>query len=87
MVCKYVVDEFCTNRQCPMHGDCCPVPHTDGVCRYEEREDEPWVLTPKGCFVVAVENYIQVDKDTLELIWHDFEHLMREFNYVKDFDN
>ena len=36
--CEWMVDEFCTNDQCPMCADYCPVPDTPGVCRHEERE-------------------------------------------------
>lgn len=36
--CKWCYDEFCTNDQCPMCCDFCPVPNDPGVCRYEERE-------------------------------------------------
>lgn len=38
--CKWCHDEFCTNDQCPMCADYCPVADYDGVCRYEERETE-----------------------------------------------
>lgn len=36
--CKWCLDEFCTNDQCPMCCDFCPVANDPGVCRYEERE-------------------------------------------------
>lgn len=36
--CKWCLDEFCTNDQCPMCADYCPVVDYEGVCRYEERE-------------------------------------------------
>lgn len=47
MECKWNQDEFCTNSDCPMRGDYCPVPDIDGVCQYEDREEERYVLSPK----------------------------------------
>lgn len=38
--CKWCYDEICTNADCPMRADYCPVPNDEGVCRYEERITE-----------------------------------------------
>lgn len=35
--CKWCQDEICVNADCPMCCDYCPVPDTEGVCRFEER--------------------------------------------------
>ena len=35
--CKWMFNEICVNADCPMRADYCPVPDTEGVCRYEER--------------------------------------------------
>nr|DAG19322.1 MAG TPA: hypothetical protein [Caudoviricetes sp.] len=35
--CNYCMDEICVNADCPVCTDYCPVPDTDGVCRYEDR--------------------------------------------------
>lgn len=48
--CKFC-DDFtgvCFNPKCPMRGDCCPVLDTEGVCKFECREEE-FMLSPKGC--------------------------------------
>lgn len=37
LVCKWNKEEFCTNDECPMCADYCPVPNDEGICRYEER--------------------------------------------------
>lgn len=37
--CKHNYDEICTNADCPLVADYCPVPDTPYVCRYEERVD------------------------------------------------
>lgn len=84
MECIYNKDEFCTNDQCPMCGDYCPVPDDDGVCRYEEREEEIWKLSPIGCFKVALSGYINLDEDIIDLIWKDFEDLMQKNGYVEE---
>lgn len=84
MICKFNHDEFCINDQCPMCGDYCPVPDDDGVCRYEDREEEIWMLTPKGCFIAALTNHIVLDDDIIDFIWHDFEELMTRLGYVKE---
>ena len=38
--CKYCQDEICVNDDCPMRADFCPVPDTEGVCRFEDRGGE-----------------------------------------------
>ena len=38
--CKWCQDEICVNADCPMCCDYCPVPDTDGVCRFEERGEK-----------------------------------------------
>ena len=54
---KYNQDEFCTNADCPMRGDYCPVPDIEFVCKYEDREEERYVLSHKGCFIAALNDY------------------------------
>ena len=88
MECKYNYDEFCTNDQCPMRGDYCPVPNYEGVCKYEEREDERYVLTPRGCLCTALtDNNIKIGADDLDAVWSSFEELMRQHGYVEELDN
>ena len=84
MECKFNHDEFCTNDQCPMRGDYCPVPDDEGVCKYEDREEERWTLTPRGCFIAALTNHTYLDEDIIDLIWHDFEELMTRLGYVEE---
>mgnify|MGYP000515598293 CR=1 FL=1 len=35
--CEWCLDEICTNADCPMCCDFCPVPDTSGVCKHESR--------------------------------------------------
>jgi hypothetical protein len=90
MICKYYHDEFCTNDQCLMRADYCPVPDNPGVCMYEELVEEPedniYVLTPKGCLIAAVQDHLEVDLEVIEAIWYDFSILMRQFGYTKEVD-
>lgn len=81
MECKYNQDEFCTNDQCPMFADYCPVPDVEGVCKYEDRE-EVCALTLKGCFVSALMDHISLDEDIIDFIWHDFVALMESHGYI-----
>lgn len=37
--CKHNYDEICTNADCPLVADYCPVAYTEGVCRFEDRDD------------------------------------------------
>lgn len=37
--CKWCLDEICTNADCPMCCDFCPVPDTAGVCKHEDRHE------------------------------------------------
>lgn len=85
MECKYNQDEFCTNDQCPMRGDYCPVPDIEGVCKYEDREEELLVLTPKGCLESAmISAGVLISRNAFEDLWHDFSTLMEKFGYVEE---
>ena len=85
MECKYNQDEFCTNADCPMRGDYCPVPDIDGVCQYEDREEERYVLSPKGCFITALNDYnLYLDDNDYDNIWESFRELMIKFGYVEE---
>lgn len=84
MTCIYNKDEFCTNAECPMCGDYCPIPYDDGVCKYEEREEEVWKLTPKGCFVAALKNYVHFDDNVIDFLWRDFERRMIKLGYAEE---
>ena len=85
MECIYNVDWFCTNDQCPICADYCPVSDTKGVCKYEEREEERWVLTPKGCLAAALNsNDIYIADDFFNAVWKDFTNLMSKFGYMEE---
>ena len=87
MECIYNHKEFCTNDQCPMCGDYCPVPDDEGVCKYEEREEEVYVLTPKECMHCALLNYgVVLSDNDLDKLWEDFSNLMIKFGYVEEGD-
>ena len=85
MECKYNQDEFCVNADCPMCGDYCPVPDIDGVCQYEDRKEERYVLSPKGCFIAALNDYhFYLDDNDYDNIWESFRELMIKFGYVEE---
>lgn len=85
MECKYEVDELCTNDQCPMCADYCPVPDVEGICRHEVREEAVYVLTPRGCAEAAL-NAIgcHMDEDDFDGFWGEFVRLMGQFGYVRE---
>ena len=37
--CRWNQDEICTNADCPMCCDFCPVPDDPGVCKHEDRRE------------------------------------------------
>lgn len=86
MDCIYNEDEFCTNDECPMCADYCPVPDMGGVCKYEEREDVSYQITPKGCLFAALLNSgIEPPDDRIfDGIWNDFIELMTERGYIQE---
>ena len=85
MKCTWNQDEFCTNPDCPMRGEYCPVPDIDWVCQYEDREEERYVLTPKGCFAAAlIVNGIHLSDDVIDAVWTEFEDAMKLNGYVKE---
>ena len=85
MECKYNQDEFCTNADCPMCGDYCPMPDVNGVCQYEDREEEKYVLSPKGCFITALNDcHVYLSDNNYDNIWDVFNKLMIKFGYVEE---
>ena len=83
MICKYYHEEFCVNDQCPMCADYCPVPDSQGVCKYEELvDDEVYTLTPKGCLRAALVGRADLDESMFNCVWADFLKLMYECGYV-----
>lgn len=87
MVCKYCDDYsgICSNADCPMVADHCPVPDMEGVCKYEDRTEEVYKLTPKGCAVAALTTagLIKSSSDSaIDAFWEDFEQLMERFGYI-----
>ena len=85
MECKYNYDEFCTNDQCPARGDYCPVPDTEGICQYEDREEERYVLAPKGCLLLALlDKDINLDEETFGCVWDEFTETMTRLGYIRE---
>lgn len=89
MPCKHC-DEFsgvCFNPDSPMRADECPVPDVEGVCKYEDREEEVLTLSPKGCALVALMDAKLVrttDDPQIDVFWDSFSKLMEKFGYVKE---
>ena len=83
MVCRYCENEICVNDLCPMCADYCPVPDTEGVCRFEFRE-EVHKLTPKGCFKAALVGYLEVDDFVLDELFDKFYGLMLKNGYIEN---
>ena len=87
--CKFC-DDFtgvCYNTECPMLGDCCPVPEMDGVCKFECREAEIYVLTPKGCAISALQDagLVQGPGDpAVDLFWNSFHSQMVQMGYAAE---
>jgi hypothetical protein len=85
--CKFC-DDFtgvCVNPECPMRGDCCPVPDTEGVCKFECREVEEFKMTPKGCAYSALQAAGLVqwpDDPAVEVFWNSFHSQMVQLGYA-----
>lgn len=89
MECKYC-DEFtgiCTNGDCPMCSEECPVPDIEGVCKFEDREEMVYKLTLKGCACAALMAAGLIDNTgdlRADAFWEDFENLMRNNGYIRE---
>ena len=89
MECKFC-DDFtgiCTNGECPMCADTCPVPDTEGICKYEQREERAYMLTPKGCATVALMDTglaKNADDPVIDEFWKIFSDLMTKCGYAPD---
>lgn len=87
--CKFC-DDFtgvCFNSECPMRGDCCPVPDTEGVCKFECREEEEFVLSPKGCAIAALQDAGLVDgpdDPAVDRFWKSFHSQMVQLGYAAE---
>lgn len=91
MLCKHcdAYTNICANPDCPMRADECPVPDTEGICRYEDRPslDESWKFTPKGCASSALKTaglVKSVSDPVVDVFWEEFSRLMKLCGYVKE---
>ena len=88
MLCKYCDDYsgICFNPESPMRADACPVPDVEGVCKFEDREVEIYVMTPSGCATCALmdaELAESIDDPRIEIFWERFTNLMERFGYAE----
>ena len=42
--CNWCKDEICVNADCPICCDYCPVPDTEGVCKFEDRSERHFTV-------------------------------------------
>ena len=89
MECKFceAFTDVCTNPECPMCADACPVPCAEGLCKYEQREERMYKLTPKGCASVAMLDAGLIknsDDQRLEVFWDRFAELMWTAGYAPE---
>ena len=42
--CNWCKDEICVNADCPICCDYCPVPDTEGVCKFEGRSERHFTV-------------------------------------------
>ena len=85
MICKHAQDEICVNADCQMCADYCPVIDNPGVCKYEDLEEEAYVLTPKGCLQAALHDTgIRVGVDDFDTLWTVFVDLMTKHGYAPE---
>lgn len=85
MECRYNQDEFAPMTSALCARTTAPVPDYEGVCKYEDREEEIYVLTPKGCLEAAlIESSIIISHDTFNALWDDFYYLMKKFGYIQE---
>ena len=67
--CKWLHNEFCTNHECPMRADYCPVPDRPSVCRYEERRDKEEEFGAMKA-IDLIEGYIE-EPNSIDKEWVD----------------
>lgn len=89
MECKFcdVYTGVCTNHECPMVADACPVQDMEGICKHEERVERLYKLTPKGCATAALmaAGLIKTSSDpAVEAFWKDFAGLMERYGYIQE---
>lgn len=89
MECKFC-DDFtgvCTNPDCPMCADACPVPDVEGLCKYEQRKERVYKLLPRGCASIALKDagLVQsIDDPAVDQFFDSFQKLMIKSGYVPE---
>lgn len=70
MKCKYYMDAYCTNDDCPMRGDYCPLIDIRGVCKYEVLEPlERFVEAQIRTYEIAMKEIKAGHKETHWMWW------------------
>ena len=85
MRCNYEYDKVCTNKKCPRYACLCLTPDDEGVCRYEDRVDETYTLSPKSCLLMALlDSGVTLNNRIFDDIWNNFADLMKKHGYVEE---
>lgn len=83
MKCEYNQEGICVNDECPAYDRECPVPELRGVCSHEELVDEEFMLTPRGCAMVAFAE-AGLDGNRFDVFWAEFVRLMKRNGYIQE---
>lgn len=75
--CNWCKDEICVNADCPICCDYCPVPDTEGVCKFEDRSERHFTVV-EG----RMKEYIDRE-EALLAIKQAFEKGERSSLYIK----
>lgn len=75
--CNWCKDEICVNADCPICCDYCPVPDTEGVCKFEDRSERHFTVV-EG----RMKEYIDRE-EALSAIKQAFEKGERPSLYIK----
>jgi hypothetical protein len=68
-----------------MYYDHCPIPDIAGICKYEDREETYFTITPKDCFTLALlNNNVHLDYNAMDAVWGDFLDIMIENGYLEE---
>ena len=83
MKCIYNRSGECTNLNCGVYR--CPLVGHEDMCKHFDENEEKFVLTPKGCFMVALsDSKVILSQDLVDEIWDNFCRYMKRMGYVEE---
>ena len=83
MRCVHQYNNKCLNLNCGVYM--CPLVGNEDLCKYFAEDEEEFTLTPKGCFMAALnDSQVCFSENLINEIWDNFKRYMKRMGHVQE---